>query len=70
MKKYVVVFYNRFAQKTQTFKVLAKNEYRAGRLFYLKHNRKAYHGCIENITEVRDHFWTEEEIKAFVAKRN
>lgn len=66
MKKYMVVYYNPFAQQSQTFKVLAKNEFRAGRLFYLKHNRKAYHDCIENIVEVNEHYWTEEEIRTSI----
>lgn len=62
MKRYVVVFFNRFANETQTFKVIAKNEYRAGRLFYLMHSRKFYYACIERITEVEEHYWTESEI--------
>lgn len=64
MKKYDVLFYNRFANQNQIFKVVAKNEFRAGRLFYLKHRRKAYHDCIELITEVKEeYYWTEEEIQ-------
>jgi hypothetical protein len=68
LKKYIVYFFNRFANQTQTFKVLARNEYRAGRMFYVKHNRKAYHDCIETITEANDHFWTEEEIREHIKK--
>ena len=49
MKSYIVVYYNRFANQTQIFKVMATNEFRAGRDFYRKHNRKAYHDCIECI---------------------
>ncbi|MFS0905662.1 hypothetical protein AB3N02_21700 [Priestia aryabhattai] len=52
LKRYMIVFYNRFANQTQTFKVMAKNEYCAGRLFYKKYNRKAYHDCIEMIVTI------------------
>lgn len=51
LKNYAVVFYNRFACQTQIWKVKAKNEFRAGRSFYRKHNRKVYYDCIENIYE-------------------
>lgn len=69
MKKYDVLFFNRFANETQIFRVMAKNEFRAGRLFYLKHNRKAYHACIELITEAKDeHYWTEEEIRKSISR--
>jgi hypothetical protein len=68
LTKYIVYYFNRFANQTQTFKVLAKNEFRAGRLFYLKHNRKAYKGCIETITGANDHFWTEDEIRTHIKK--
>lgn len=64
MKKFEVLFYNRFANQMQIFRVIAKNEFRAGRLFYLKHNRKSYHDCIEMISEgIEKHFLTEEEIR-------
>ena len=52
MKKYIVVFYNRFACQTQTFSVIAENRFRAGRMFYRKHDRKIYFDCIEAIDEV------------------
>lgn len=51
MKKYTVIFYNRFACQTQTYTVEANNYFRAGRLFYKKYNRKAYYDCIELIIE-------------------
>lgn len=65
LKRYIVYFYNRFSQEYQTFNVIAKNKYRAGRLFYLKHNRKFFcKGCIESITEAEsERYWTEEEIR-------
>lgn len=53
LKNYIVVFYNRFANETQTYEVMAINEFRAGRAFYRKYNRKAYHDCIELIKEVK-----------------
>ena len=51
-KKFLIVFYNRFANQTQTVKIEAENAFRAGRNFYRKHNRKAYHACIELIEEI------------------
>lgn len=71
MKKYIIYYYNRFANENQTFKVMAENKYRAGRIFYLKYNRKAYHDCIENIIEVEhEHYWTKEEILNALNKKN
>jgi len=52
LNNYLIVYYNRFANETQTYKVAAKNAFRAGRLFYQKKNRKAYHDCIETIEEI------------------
>lgn len=49
---YVVVFRNRFANEIQSYKVVAKNEFRAGRLFYKKYDRKSYHDCIEQIIPI------------------
>ncbi|GLI82563.1 hypothetical protein ANABIO32_02500 [Rossellomorea marisflavi] len=49
LKEYVVVFYNRFANQTEIIRIKALNEFRAGREFYRKHNRKAYHDCIIEI---------------------
>lgn len=64
MKEYQIMFYNRFVNETQLFFVQAESELKAVRLFYLRHNRKAYHPCIEYIREYRKpHFWSEEEIK-------
>ena len=61
--KYIVLFYNRFAQQQQTFKVIAASEEDAERLFYLKHPKESYHDCIEYIEEVsEEHYFTEEEI--------
>lgn len=54
MNTYLVIFYNRFANQTQTFRVKAENEFRAGREFYRKHNRKAYHDCIECVEELQE----------------
>jgi hypothetical protein len=51
MKKYTIIFYNRFANQLQQYSIQAQNEFRAGRLFYKKHNRKAYFACIEMIVE-------------------
>lgn len=48
---YTVLFYNRFANQNQLWRVRAKNEFRAGREFYRKHKRKSYHECIECIYE-------------------
>lgn len=53
MKTFIVVFYNRIAQQTQTYQVTEANAFRAGRAFYRKYNRKAFHDCIETIAEVR-----------------
>jgi oligoribonuclease (3'-5' exoribonuclease) len=50
MNEYMVVYYNRFACETQTFKTVSKNTFRAGREFYRTHNRKQYHNCIESIS--------------------
>ncbi|TPF18030.1 hypothetical protein [Priestia megaterium] len=52
LNNYLIVYYNRFANETQTYKVTAKNAFRAGRLFYKEKNRKAYHDCIEMIEEI------------------
>jgi hypothetical protein len=61
--KYNVLFYNRFAQQQQTFKVISSNEENAERLFYLKHPIESYHDCIEYIEEVgEEHYFTEEEL--------
>ncbi|UGO50933.1 hypothetical protein PQE70_gp080 [Bacillus phage vB_BanS_Nate] len=51
-KTYLIVYYNRFANETQTVKIVQKNAFRAGREFYRNHNRKAYHACIEQIVEL------------------
>jgi hypothetical protein len=67
LNKYVVVYYNRMVNETQTFKVMAKNEYRAGRLFYKMYNRKATH--IEYITSSDEHYWTEEEVLKHLEKK-
>lgn len=52
-KTFLVVFWNRFGQQTQTYQVKAKNAFRAGRMFYRKHSRKSYHDCIDVIQEIR-----------------
>ena len=52
MHKFLVVFYNRFACETQTYKVTAENEEDAERLFYEKHPKESYHECIENLVEL------------------
>jgi hypothetical protein len=52
MKEFLVVFYNRFACQTQTYKVIANDEKEAERLFYLKYPKESYHDCIENIAEL------------------
>jgi hypothetical protein len=63
VKKYDILFYNRFANQYQEFRVIAKNGFRAGRLFYKLHDWKLYFECIQHITEVKErHYWTEEEI--------
>ena len=63
MKKYEIMFYNRFADQTQTFYVQAESGLKAVRLFYLRHDRKAYHACIDYINEYSEpHFMTEKEI--------
>lgn len=63
MNKYIIIYYNRFACQTQTFRVIARNEFHAGRLFYRMHDRKSYHACIESICRESDrHYYTEEEI--------
>ncbi|NRD80303.1 hypothetical protein HPT25_23560 [Bacillus sp. BRMEA1] len=51
LKRYTVLYYNRFANENQLWKIEAKNEFRAGREFYRKHSRKKYHDCIEQIYE-------------------
>jgi hypothetical protein len=48
---------------------MAKNEFRAGRLFYIRYNRRAYKDCIESICEVRDHYWTEEELLEWKSRK-
>jgi hypothetical protein len=71
LKRYEVIFYNRFAQETQTFHVIAKNKFRAGRLFYLRYDRKSFFDCIEYIGEIKeDYFWTEEKIHEWRNRRN
>ncbi|EOO11357.1 hypothetical protein [Bacillus cereus] len=49
LKNYIVIYYNRFVNEIQTYKVMAINRFRAGREFYRAHNRKMYHDCIEQI---------------------
>lgn len=63
MNVYEIFYYNRFVNETQSIYIRAKNEFRAGRLFYKLRNRKSYHKCIENIIECNyPHIYTEEEI--------
>ncbi|MFJ8528342.1 hypothetical protein [Bacillus sp. NPDC094106] len=50
MHKYVVVFYNRFANEIQTYKVTADNESDAKEKFHERYPSKAYGDeCIETI---------------------
>lgn len=51
-KTFLIVFYNRFANQTQSTKIQAETAFRAGRAFYRKYNRKAYHACIQLIEEI------------------
>jgi hypothetical protein len=53
LKFYVVVYYNRFANEIQSFRNCGINEFRAGRDFYRKHDRKMYHDCIHQIIRIR-----------------
>jgi hypothetical protein len=59
-----VIYYNRFACETQTFRVIAKDESDAERLFWIKHPKASYkEDCVENISEVNEeHYYTEEEL--------
>ena len=50
--KYLVVFRNRFANETQTERIIATNAFRAGRAFYRKRNRKAYYDCLIAISKI------------------
>ena len=52
VRTYVVVFYNRFANETQTWEVVETSEFRAGRAFYRKYDRQMYFSCIESIHTV------------------
>ncbi|MFF2532388.1 hypothetical protein ACFVS2_26100 [Brevibacillus sp. NPDC058079] len=52
MKRYIVVFFNRFVNKIQIEVIDATNIFRAGRLFYKKRSRKQFHACIETIHEM------------------
>lgn len=63
MNKFIIVFYNRFACQSQTFKVIAQTDEDAVRIFYLKYPKEQFHDCIENIEEVHDHWYTETEIR-------
>lgn len=51
-KTYLVVFYNRNVNETQSVTIQADNAFRAGRAFYRTYNRKAYYDCIELIQEI------------------
>lgn len=65
IKPFIVMYYNRMVNETQIFRVMAKNEFRAGRLFYLKHGRKMK-GTIESIQEISKNFWTEKQIREYL----
>ncbi|WP_242289107.1 MULTISPECIES: hypothetical protein [unclassified Bacillus cereus group] len=53
MNKYVVVFYNRFVNKIQTYKVTADNEGDAKGKFHERYPSKAYGDeCIETIETI------------------
>lgn len=55
MNKYVVVFYNRFANETQTYRVTADNEDDAKDRFYERYPSKGYgDNCIETIETLTD----------------
>lgn len=53
-REFIVVFFNRFANQSQTWSVKARNKFHAGRLFYKKHDRKSYYECIELIEEITE----------------
>ncbi|MEC3269946.1 hypothetical protein [Bacillus thuringiensis] len=55
MNKYVVVFYNRFVNKIQTYKTTAENEVDAKDKFYERYPSSAYgDDCIETIETLND----------------
>jgi hypothetical protein len=51
-KKYLVIFHNRFASETQTFKVTANSDEEAEVKFYEKHPMAYFHECVERVVEV------------------
>jgi hypothetical protein len=71
MEKFEVQFYNRFAQQTQTFYVVATSEEDALRLFWLIYPKDSYDkSCVEYVGEYYDpYFYTEEEIKAEILEK-
>lgn len=52
MKTFNVIFYNRFACQTQTFKTEANNKHVARHNFWKKYPKKQYLDCIEYIEEL------------------
>jgi hypothetical protein len=51
MKKFTIIFYNRFGCETQRFQTEAKNKLCARHLFWKQYPRQIYLDCIENIYE-------------------
>ena len=51
MKKFIIIFYNRFSCQTQLFRTEAKHKLSARHKFWYKYPRKQYLDCIENIFE-------------------
>jgi hypothetical protein len=65
MKKYEILFYNRFAHEDQIFKVIARHKKEARDLFLLMYPRKQYGFSMDEIYVREFHessFYTKEEI--------
>lgn len=50
-KKFIILFYNRFACENQIYTVFAKNKFNARHKFWEKYPRKQYYDCIDSIIE-------------------
>ena len=69
LKKFTIFYYNRFVNEDQIYRIKAKSALWAIRLFYMRHNRKAYHACVTSIYESDTHRYdTEADVRAYVER--
>lgn len=69
LKKYTILYFNRFVGEDQIYRIKAKSALWAIRLFYMRHDRKAYHACVTSIYETDNHrYATEADVRAYVER--